>query len=98
MPKFRFDDSALSLLKEFDAQILKSSSASKTKRASTRGRTKLTSEQYGCLPHEVALANECCKKMNIAVEYQPDGSIHYGGPEAERKHRRAIENSIAGNV
>ncbi len=98
MAKFRFDDSAKSLLKAFDAQLLAAARRGSTSKRFVRGRTQLQSSAYGCLPNEVAEANAACKRMNIAAEYQPDGSVRYGGPEAERKHRKAIENAKTGNV
>jgi hypothetical protein len=98
MAKFGFDNSVLSHVKAFNRSLNRAGIKGASKRTSVRGRTNLTSEQHGCLPHQVEEANDNCKRMNIAAEYQPDGSVRYGGVKAEREHQRALERALSGNI
>lgn len=91
MANFSFGDLGIGLTREFDKKILRAKPAAARKvQGRGRARSVLVSEQAGCLPNQVAEANENCRRLGIQATYRPDGTVEYGGPKARRKHLKEL--------
>ena|SRR3990167_3269297 len=96
MKKHESSRELLDLMKSFDQECLAAARQAKRRgfgngRCRNRGRVVLESDQAGCMPEQVAEANENLRRMGRTdIRYRPDGMVEYGGLAARRAHHRML--------